>query len=47
MAMENAKYAKYAPPTAGAAMRIINHYHYAISLEIDCFYALLTRQICA
>ena len=31
----------------GGAMRIFNHCHYAISLEIDCFYALLTRQICA
>ena len=28
------------------AMRIFNHCHYAISLEIDCFYALLTQQIC-
>ena len=31
----------------GGAMRIFNHCRYAISLEIDCFYALLTRQICA
>ena len=25
-------------------MRIFNHYHYAISLEIECFHALLKCQ---